>query len=143
MSEPIEMLEGLISDRKKSIKGHEDTIAFEQGAIERDKGEIRGLEIALRLFKKTEPDAANGTPALIGKYSAMGLTEAIEDAVNTRGTAPGLTARELVDALESEGFKTKSKDLYNSAYPVAMGLVEQGRIASGIKNGKRSFVKIK
>lgn len=141
MSDTIEKLEDLIEERLAAIAGHKGTIDTLQEQIEQCEGEIRGLELALKLCKKSEPDSLNGSPALIGKYADVALTDAIIDAVNSDGSPQGMTARELVEVLKAEGFRTKLKDLYNSTYPTAMGLVESGKILEGKKNGKRSFMR--
>ena len=78
---------------------------------------------------------------LMGKYSKSSLTEAILDVVNVWGSPPGLLIPEIMKKLESEGFKSKAKKLYASAYSVASRLVESERISEGTKDGKRSFMR--
>jgi hypothetical protein len=141
MSETIEKLEKLRDDRLAIIEGHKGHIASLQDLIDHAQGEIRGLDLAIKLCEESEPKSANGTPALLGKYADKGLTDAVLDVILTAGNPLGVTAREIVTVLESEGFKTKSKNLYNSVYPVAQGLVEQDRIGEGKKEGKRTFKK--
>jgi len=141
MSEMIEQIKEWIEEREAKIKGNEGHIVSLQDENEQWKAEITGLGLALKLFRESEPQPGNGTPALIGKYANMGLTDAILDVVNTAGKLPGMTVREIVDALIAEGYKNKSKDLYNSVYPIAMGLVIQKRLAEGEKDGKRTFVR--
>jgi hypothetical protein len=141
MSETTDTLEELIEERAAKIKSNQGHIVSLQDEIEVWQAEIRGLEMAVKVCNGGESTSHNGTPPLIGKYAKIGLTDAVLDAVQTYGVQPGLTARELVDKLKSEGFKTESKDLYNSVYPVAMGLIEQDRIKEWRKDGKRTFMR--
>jgi hypothetical protein len=141
MNTTLEKLEELRDGRIATIKGHKGHIESLEGEIDRLEGEVRGLELAIKLCSEGQPSEANHTPALIGKYADMGLTDAVLDVVKTAGNPPGLTPREIVSILEAEGFKTQSKDLYNSVYPVAMGLAEQDKIEEGKKDGKRCFMR--
>jgi hypothetical protein len=85
MSTTIQKLEELRDERLATIKGHQGHIASLQDMIDQCEGEIRGLELAIKLCEKSEPPPPNGTPVLIGKYANTGLTDAIFDVVQTTG----------------------------------------------------------
>jgi hypothetical protein len=137
----VEVLEELIEERLAAIKRNQGAIETFKAENERFEGEIRGLELAKKLFKERQPEH-EFMPDMFGKYVVMGLTDAIVDVIQTNGASPGLTGAELVAHLKTGGFKANAKDPYTSAYGVAMGLVKQGRILEGKKvDGTRTFMR--
>jgi len=148
MEEHAEMalatLEELRDDKLAEIKGNQGHIVSLEDENHMLEGQVKVLEEAISQVKARY--GKNGvptdqTPALLGKYAKMGLTDAILDVVTTRGAPPGLIAPEIITALETEGFKNKAKEFYPSVYAVAMNMVKRGKIKEGKKDGKRTFMR--
>jgi len=139
--EAIDSLQDLLDERLRDIKGHRGHIESLQDQINRLEGEVKGLEIAIKVCRGNQSANKDGTPALLGKYRSMDFTSAVLDVIETWGTAPGLLVPEIMEKLISEGFKTKAEKLYPGVYSVGLRLVKQDKIREGIKDGKRSFMK--
>jgi hypothetical protein len=104
-------------------------------------GEIRGLEMAIKAIVESDPKQMAAAVKSVGLYADASLTEAVLHIVNSIGLPPGISCSRIVELLKSQGFKSKAQDLYTSAYGVAMGLVKRDRIAQGMNDGKRTFLR--
>jgi hypothetical protein len=133
----IEYVQTLIQERRNIIAGRHTQIAALHLDIDRLKAEIRGLELAIGVGEKGK--RVSDAPG--EKYAGMGPTDAVLAVVRSAVGIPlGLTVREIVAELRAAAYKTESKDLYNTIYPIALGLVKQGRLKEGKKDEKRSFL---
>src|SRR5438105_338508 len=119
MNEAIEKLTSLLTQKRKLAGELQSKIQDLEWEIKALDGQIDGIEISIRAISTNETQPSQ-QPALIGKYSKQSLTPAIFDVINTLGKPPGLLTPEIVERLKFEGFKSDAKDLYSSAYAVAM-----------------------
>jgi hypothetical protein len=140
MNDAIEKLNALRKKKADQIISWRSEIDQLETAMRDMQGVIDGIDEAIKELSGVAVSNPK-TPALIGKYAKMGLTPAILDVLEVAGSAPGLFALEIIDRLESEGFKSHVKNLYASVYTVALKLVKDGRAREGKKDGKRTFMK--
>ena len=141
MNDAIERLEALRDERLAEIKGHKGHIESLEDEINRLGGEVKGLEVAIKLCSEDETPPPDGTLPLLGKYRSMDLTPAVLDVIETSGVPPGLLVPEIIKKLIAEGFKSRAENLYAGVYSVGLRLVKQDKIQEGKKNGRRSFMK--
>jgi hypothetical protein len=138
----IDTIGELIEERLNAVARNEEHIGSLEDENGRIKGEIRGLELAAKLFDARYTEMPLGALAPVGKYTNMSLTDSVFDIIQTEGTPPGLTGSAIIRYLNEGGFKSQAKDPYTSTYGVAMGLVKQGRIREvRNKEEKRLFMR--
>ncbi|HEX4120966.1 MAG TPA: hypothetical protein VH619_10145 [Verrucomicrobiae bacterium] len=138
----VEHLRNLVQERRNIIEGRETQIEALRRDIERLKAEIRGLELAIEACGDGQAAGRAAKEVVGAKYANMGPTDAVLAVVRAAAEEQplGLTVREIREALVAGGFTTESQDLYNTVYPIALGLVKQGRFKESKKNFKRSFL---
>ena len=136
-------LEQLKESKFSEIKANNNHIEGLQMENEGLEKEIKGIDEALKCLEKDfggRPTTSNGPPS-DAKYSNLSLSEAIIAVLNEHGNHPGLLVPEIIEKLKAGGFKSDAKNLYASAYSVAMSLLSHQKVKESEKLGKRSFVK--
>lgn len=140
MNEAIETLKKLLQQKHAVFSKMESEVQSLEMQMREINGQIEGIVASIQALSPVI-SASSQQPPLIGKYSKMNLTPAIQDILATSGAAPGLLVPEIIERLKSEGFNGKMKNLYASAYTVALRLIKDGKAREGKKGGKRSFMK--
>ncbi|HWD21457.1 MAG TPA: hypothetical protein VHB20_19485 [Verrucomicrobiae bacterium] len=80
------------------------------------------------------------TPHPQGKYSKMGITDAVFDVIENHQEG-SLFVPEIVTAISNGGVRTKASDLYAITYAICKKLCKQKRIIQSERDGKRSFMR--
>lgn len=102
--------------------------------IEELKRKLISIDDVISLFPDEDTPALKG----MGKYVAMGPTEAILDACITASPLP-LTVIALEAILLKEGMPTKSANLRATVAGIADRLVARGRLSKGTLSGQKAY----
>jgi hypothetical protein len=140
MEEALEKVIGLRDQKLALISKNELEIASLQHSNDELRGQIDGLDEAIRVLSPPTPKPTSTLPG-VGKYAKTKLTEAVLDVVSIHGAAPGLFVPEIIEKLIAEGCKSDADNFYASVYSTAMLLLKNGKIAEGKRDGKRAFMK--
>ena len=124
----------LIDQCRREIEGLEHDIQALSGVIDGIDESIKAIQLKEGVTPQTPSNATS-------KYVGKGLTECVLDIVQRQGDPPGLLVPQIVKQLETEGFKSGAKRLYENIYSVGIRLVRQGKIKEGKIDGKRSFMR--
>jgi len=141
----IAALTEMLEDKQHELKQNDGQVASLQEKSELIKGEVKALEKTIEMVRERfmNPELPNTSTngKTNGKYTAMTLSKAVVDVVERFGESPGISASQILQYLEREGFKTEAKKPYYSVYGVARDLVERKQINEGERDGKKVFIK--
>ncbi len=142
VEEAIGRLRELKRTKVEARARYEQTIAAANEAIAQINNVLQGIDESINALQTPtarQPD--KDAPALLGKYTGRGITEAVLDVVRQYGAAPGLFVTEIIPKLQAEGFRADGTQLYSNVYTTAMRLLKKGSVTRGEKQGKRTFVR--
>lgn len=124
----------LISHLRNLVAPLETKAEAIRARIEDQSRELQELQTKISSIRTTIEIAQNGTPELpitiieAEKYSKLGTTEAVLDAVNSYAGENGLTRGELVGLIKRHGLKINPKNVYSAVSITLNRLAATGRI---------------
>jgi hypothetical protein len=103
--------------------------------------ELSELKAKLRIIQELDGEASaiGGTVAVDGKYSNLGLTESVLDAVATLGQGVTATGSTIAKYLLSQGFKPKGNNFQVSVGTTLKRLADRRKIQTKSEAGKRFY----
>jgi len=103
---------------------------------------LAALKEKVRLIEELEDEAEGlaATVAATTKYETLGLTKAVEDAIQTIGTNGGASVTNVGKHLLAQGFKPKGKNFFISVGQTLKRLAKSERISTKSEAGHRFYM---
>lgn len=141
----ISTIQDLLDGCEREIEANDNHILSLQEVNDGLKQQAKTFEKTLAILRE-KFGVKNATPDLVaelqpGRYSDMGLNEAVMDVISRFGNPPGLTANDILSFLHREGFKSDAKKPYYSVYGVARDLVAKDKIAVSDNGEQKLFMR--